>query len=203
MMTVIIDLEIGNAIAVENWFSRNQIKVKRIKRSEDYVVNDTKIIVIPGACNSGALAELIRVKGFKSVIINHIENGGYILGICAGMHCLFSEIEEGQSSGLNILDGCVEKMHSSNNDWAKIVIDRSDKMDSLPKTRLKSITGRMYFNHSYYVKCNEKLICNSISVNGLSVPNLVIQSRVIGIQAHPEKSQVTGNRLLKILGFKK
>ncbi len=76
--------------------------------------------------------------------------------------------------------------------WNNIdVIDRSPLFDRLQDKR------NFYFDHSYHFVCNdEKNVVAKVNYgNGLVAA--VKRNNILGVQFHPEKSQITGLRLLK------
>ena len=201
MRALVIDLGIGNSVAVRNWLVRNNVRVEIIADTQSYSDWSENLLVIPGACNSGTLAMYLKESGFASSIKNHVEKGGRVLGICAGLHCLFEEIEEESTFGLGLLEGSVKKMTVSNNGWKNTKIKVNREIAQLSKSRFKSINGRMFFNHGYRVECSSEIVAGYVEHANEMLPNLVVKNGIIGIQGHPEKSQGFGGKIAQLIGI--
>ena len=198
----IIDSGIGNIASVKNWFLREKIMTRSLN-GEEQVIDPKGLIVIPGACHSGALALALKEKKLDKTIINHVAQGGLLLGICAGMHVLFEHIHEGDVGGLCLLNGEVIPLEKINTGWKNLSIVRGNSYTAWPKSKKKKAVGRIYLNHGYKVLCDADVIQNKVqSIDGY-VPNIVVQNNVIGIQGHPEKSQDFGREFVRLLGVGK
>lgn len=196
----IINVEMANINAVENWLRRNNIRAD-ILTSADSRLGSDDLVIIPGACHSGRLANRLRKTGFSKLISDHSKSGGYVMGICAGMHVLFDEIEEGNTMGLQLLSGSVKSLGISNNGWHDVKITRTSDFDEWPKTRKRKIDSRIYMNHGYFAMCDPQIVRNSIDLCNVSIPNIIVKDRIIGVQGHPEKSQGFGREILSLLGI--
>ena len=81
-----------------------------------------------------------------------------ILGICLGMQLMCSHSEEGDVSGLSLIDAKVKKFNFLDNEELKVPHMGWNKVKLLNNQSQifkESLEGsRFYFVHSYYVKCN-------------------------------------------------
>ncbi|MEE8224557.1 MAG: imidazole glycerol phosphate synthase subunit HisH, partial [candidate division NC10 bacterium] len=107
-MIAIIDSGIANLRSVEKGFEKVGVAARVVK--EPRLLRDAAGIVLPGV---GAFADgiaTLKVAGFIEPLMREIESGKAILGICLGLHFLFSESEEfGLHKGLDILRGRVRR----------------------------------------------------------------------------------------------
>ena len=121
-----------------------------------------------------------------------------ILGICLGMHLLFSRSEEGKENGLGWLRGEVLKFQSSSK-------HRVPHMGWNYTSNIKNNTifnegldkSRFYFVHSYYVKAKDKNIVIMESSHGIIFDAVVGYGNIFGCQFHPEKSHKFGMQFLE------
>jgi imidazole glycerol phosphate synthase glutamine amidotransferase subunit len=179
--------------------------LKRTSANNIEVVQDLngleadELLVIPGNGNFGKASKALDEKNLRLDIIDFIDNGGKILGICLGMQILASSSEESVDGvGLNYFNTKVKKFPSERNiriphiGWAQV------KASSNP-FNFKSLNepADFYFSHSYFIEdasnIATKLISNNDSFNfccGLMDEN------IIAVQFHPEKSSRIGARFL-------
>src|SRR5262249_17922245 len=118
------------------------------------------------------------------------------LGICLGMHLLFTESEEfGKHQGLGLLDGRVVKlpaqMRVPHMGWNQLHPKRSDNF-----TNGVAESSFVYFVHSYYAQPASSNIVVATTDYDIEFPAIVHNENVWATQFHPEKSQQVGERLL-------
>ena len=58
--------------------------------------------------------------------------------------------------------------------------------------------NKFYFNHSYYPICPEEYILGETSYDS-NFPSLIKKNNFIGLQFHPEKSNLNGINLLNFI----
>ena len=114
------------------------------------------------------------------------------------MQLLFTESEEGELSGLDIIPGKVVRFRIKGPDlkiphmgWNQTVQVRKDPL--LDGTFNAS---RFYFVHSYHVTCGDEWIVCKTNY-GYEFPSVVSRGNIYGTQFHPEKSHRFGLQLLK------
>ena len=75
--------------------------------------------------------------------------------------------------------------------WNNLIINRENNL-------LKNITfdDQFYFVHSYFfdIKNNKNIICNT--EYGMNIPAIVNKDNIFGFQFHPEKSGISGLKIL-------
>ena len=175
-MLTIIDYGLGNINSFINIFNKLNIPVKRACTVED--LKNTSKIILPG--------------------VGSFDNG---------MQIMARNSEEGTLEGLSWFDANVKHLSShrrwentSNKKkrlplphmgWNDIIVSKSSKLlENLPKKDF-------YFLHSYYLelknKENELASCNYYS----NITCAINQKNIYGIQFHPEKSHLSGIKLLE------
>jgi glutamine amidotransferase len=164
-------------------------------------------IVLPGV---GAFADGIaklRAAGFDEALLREIERGKPVLGICLGLHFLFSESEEfGTHKGLDVLEGRVvrfpravsngaEALKVPHMGWNTLAIRRP-----APIFRGLPESPAVYFVHSYYVEPADPAVVAATTAYGVAFTSVIWKENVMATQFHPEKSQRIGLAILRNFG---
>ena len=167
-------------------------------------IEDASGIVLPGV---GAFRDCMRnleALGLTGPIISSIRGGKPFLGICLGLHALFTEsFEFGRYAGLDIFKGKVVRFPESTGlkvpqiGWNTIRIrkeGRAPVLDGIPDG------ASFYFVHSYYVIPEDPGIVAATTEYGLEYASMIWKDNVTAVQFHPEKSQATGLGMLRAFG---
>ena len=209
-MIAIIDSGIANLRSVQKGFEKVGVPSRVIK--EPRLLRDAAAIVLPGV---GAFADgiaTLETTGFIDPLRQEIESGKPILGICLGLHFLFSESEEfGLHKGLDILRGRVRRFPESvpspvsgdgtlrlkipHMGWNQVHLQREVPI-------LKGIPdgSYFYFVHSYFVEPDERGVIAGITEYGVRFTSMIWRDNLFATQFHPEKSQALGLQLLANFG---
>ena len=205
MLLTVVDYGVGNlrsiAKSIEKANLDNNLKYS-VKVSSD--VNDIKKsdkIVLPGqgsfkACKAG----IDNIKGLQtelneSVLIKKKP----IYGICAGMQLFATRgHEERTTQGLNWIPGEVDKLDLGTSKlkiphmgWNELKIKNSSKVfQDINKN------DHAYFIHSYEFIPEDNKVVSLTSNYGKEVMAAVSLENIFGSQFHPEKSQITGIKIL-------
>ena len=99
-----------------------------------------------------------------------------------------SSLEYGFNEGLDIIPGKILPLKKHNIGWAKI------KGVSLDVNKLDIENEYFYFNHGFYFEGQKKYI--SSKIHDSSCPSIIKYKNNIGLQFHPEKSQLVGKKFL-------
>jgi glutamine amidotransferase len=213
-MIAIIDSGIANLRSVQKALERVGYTARIVE--DPCLLDGAAGIVLPGV---GAFADGISKlsrHGFIEPLRRAIEQGKPVLGICLGLHFLFSESEEfGRHRGLDILPGRVQR-------FAGDMSDPADSGTRLPGARLPGARLKVphmgwnrvrmirpapilaglpeepyfYFVHSYYVEPADPNITAGVTEYGLSFTSVIWRDNLFATQFHPEKSQAVGLKLL-------
>jgi glutamine amidotransferase len=159
------------------------------------VKSATKLI-LPGV---GAFRDAMRNLekfGLVEPFLNKVRSGTPTLGICLGMHLLFTESEEfGLYRGLDLLPGRVvripEGVHVPHMGWNELKLQKPDAF-------IEGVAAGsfVYFVHSYYAAPASSDITLASVDHGVEFPAIVHRGNIWATQFHPEKSQKVGERLL-------
>jgi imidazole glycerol-phosphate synthase subunit HisH len=164
-------------------------------------------IILPGV---GAFADgIAKLESCRFVepLRREIERGTPVLGICLGLHFLFSESEEfGLHKGLDLIQGRVVRFRDDALDpsapghrmkiphmgWNRVRIERpAPILAGLPEEPF------FYFVHSYYVAPADPDVTAATTLYGSRFTSVIWRDNLFATQFHPEKSQAVGLTLLK------
>ena len=205
-MTVdILKVGSGNIGSIKNLIENTNTEVRIISKPSELKSN---VLVLPGVGSAGPFMARLRETGFDEAIVKHVSRGGRLLGICLGFQVMADRSEE--SSGvrcLGLIDGYVEKLrsHASHNSWEPVILNKKklngQSFNSEAKLSKKSILkGRVFYNHEYgFVSNDTEAHSMPISEELEVYSGLLVKGNVIGMQFHPEKSQVTGHQLISMI----
>ncbi|MFX0541406.1 imidazole glycerol phosphate synthase subunit HisH [Roseovarius sp. S4756] len=204
MRTVIVDYESGNLHSAEKAFQRMAREVDAgevIVTSDPETVRRADRIVLPGdGAFAACRAELYDHRGLfeamREAVITHARP---FMGICIGMQMLATRgLEHGETAGFDWIGGTVEAITPSDPalkvphmGWNDLVLDRAHPVfDGIE-------TGQhAYFVHSYQFQVADPAHLLAHVDYGGPVTAVVGRDNLIGTQFHPEKSQVTGLRMI-------
>ena len=195
-MIAIIDYESGNLRSISKALEEVGARVKVTDSKK--VIARAKGLVLPGVGAFHHGMKVLKKKGLLSPILNAIEEGKPLLGICLGMQLLFSESKEhGLHKGLGVIKGKVKRFPSKvkvpHLGWNQIKCTRGKS------TIFDGITDNKYFYfvHSYYVEPADKGIIAAKAFYGIEFTSCIVKDNIWGVQFHPEKSSGNGLKVLK------
>jgi glutamine amidotransferase len=205
----IVDIGSGNVRSIKNSLSSLNLPSKSVSKPEDF---SSDILILPGVGSAGLYMQKIRASGLDEAIIEHALSGKRLIGICLGYQLMsdYSE-EDGGVEGLGLIKGRTEKLrHEGNslthNGWQEFLFRKKMLADSAYLTihnlsRKQKIEGRVFFNHEYGVICNDENVATISIKDDILSPYaaMVVKKNIIGMQFHPEKSQITGLDLMAML----
>lgn len=200
-MIAIIDYGVGNLFSLT--CSLTAIGAEAAAVTSPEAVRSASKIILPGVGAFGDAAALLRKNGIDKLIIQAVESGTPLLGICLGMQLLFDySLEYGRHEGLGLIHGSIQPI--------KNVIPPDYKVPHIGWNALQFPAGRpvsplfqyisegdfVYFVHSFSgMDCGESVIATS--EYGVPLTAAVARENVFGVQFHPEKSGEVGLRILK------
>ena len=193
-MITIVDYRLNNLRSLENTLRRLGDDVLVTSNPED-VRKATKLI-LPGVGAFGDGMRNLREFGLAEPFIERVKSGTPTLGICLGMHLLFSESEEfGHHQGLDLLQGHVvrlpEHLRVPHMGWNQLHPKQANGF-----TKGLAESSFVYFVHSYYAKPASTDIVVATTDYEIEFPAIVHTKNIWATQFHPEKSQHVGEQLL-------
>jgi imidazole glycerol-phosphate synthase subunit HisH len=155
-------------------------------------------LVVPGVGAFAACMSGLRAVGGDKLILERVQLGRPVLGICVGMQVLFSSgVEHGVScDGVGVWPGVVERLDSGplplpHMGWNTVAAAPGSVL-------LRGVEdARFYFVHSYAVTSEVPGAQMSWTEHGSRFAAAVETDLVRATQFHPEKSGDAGAVLLK------
>lgn len=203
---VVIDYGIGNVFSVLRALERLGIEGD-LTNDPSRILGAARVI-LPGVGAFGRAANKLRDVGLDRVIYDYIETGKPFLGICVGMQLLMENGEEfGSHRGLGIIPGNVCKVAAQDETgatcrvpligWTSVQETRPGAWDGTPFSRDPSHNA-FYFVHSYQAVVTDHAHCIAVHRLGdTEIVSAVRRENVLGVQFHPERSAVAGQRFLR------
>lgn len=203
-MIAIIDYGVGNLRSVYKAFETVAaplgITVDIVERPADFT--RWRAVVLPGQGAFGDSVNNLRRQGFEQPLLDAVESGVPLLGICVGMQLLFDSSEEmGQHEGLHLIPGAVRRFPDDMPDpthpgrslrvpqigWNQLRIRRPDPLlEHVPDG------AYAYFAHSYFCDTADPEAILATTDYGINYPSIVRYRNAWGVQPHPEKSHTVG-----------
>jgi glutamine amidotransferase len=194
---VLIDAGTGNLRSVHKALEHAGAEV--IQTTDPRLVADGGRLVLPGVGAFGDFMRGLRERDLRDAILQAVQRGDPLLGICVGMQALFELGEEhGIHPGLGLLPGRVIRFTAQ--EGVKIPHTGWNRLEFKQPSPLwnKLVSGAFaYFNHAYYCEpANPKLSIASTD-HGVEFACSVQSGQLFGVQFHPEKSQRVGLQILE------
>jgi glutamine amidotransferase len=207
-MIAILDYGVGNLRSVYKAFETVAgplgIPVDIVDKPVDLL--RWRAVVLPGQGAFGDSIDNLRRQALDEPLLDAVQAGLPVLGICVGMQLLFDGSEEmGRHEGLHIIPGAVRRFSDALPDpqhagrslrvpqigWNQLHVRREDPLlAGLPDG------AYAYFAHSYYCDAADDSAVLAVTDYGIDYPSIVRYRNAWGIQPHPEKSHTVGLRIL-------
>ena len=197
-MIAIIDYGVGNLFSLSSSFK--SLGFETIVTGDVDIIRQADKLILPGVgAFEDAIAKL-RNSGLDKVIIDEVEGGKKLLGICLGMQMLFEKsYEYGVHNGLGLIKGEVIPMENNIPKDLKIPHigwNRLKLKGTSPLFKYINDGDHVYFVHSYYANnCEDSVIATT--EYGKELTAAVAKDNIFGCQFHPEKSGEVGLNILK------
>ena len=192
-MNVVVDYGMGNLRNVRR--ALEAIGSPVIVTGDANEISHAERIILPGVGAFGEAVRRIDALGLREPIVRHVSSGRPLLGICLGMQLLFEASEESRgAAGLGLLTGTVRRFGGTlkvpHIGWNSVRPVRASVL-------FPEMSGEFcfYFVHSYFVP--RTAACTALTGYGVEFASAIEHGNVFGVQFHPEKSQVDGQRLLR------
>jgi imidazole glycerol-phosphate synthase subunit HisH len=193
---VLIDHGVGNLRSVEKALAAAGAAVA--VSDDPFRVREAEKLVLPGV---GAFADAMNGlsrRGLEVPLLDAVQGGVPLLGICVGMQMLFDGSEEhGEHPGLGLLQGRVVPFQSQT-----LTIPQTGWNQIFPTRETPLLAGLeagsyAYFNHTYYCRPESQIDWLAATEYGTRYSSMVGKENLFGVQFHPEKSQRVGLQILE------
>lgn len=188
---VIFDYGVGNLLSLKTALEKVGLDAKITVSPRR--LSSADAIALPGVGNFSAAATKLGMV--KQTLLDAVESGTPLIGICLGLQLLFPESEEGPGEGLGLfegknvcLKGAVKVPHMG---WNTLRIVK-------PTMLFEGVADEayVYFVHSLYPVPADRQIVATETEYGTAFPSSVASGNVFGTQFHPEKSGDIGLKIL-------
>jgi glutamine amidotransferase len=187
----IVDYGVGNHTSV--WRALHALDYRCRVSSDPEVLSGTDLLLLPGVGAFPAAMAALHRHNLSGYLQEQAQQGRPLLGICLGMQLLAdASTEHGVTAGLGLIPGQVRALEASrwHIGWNSMEVLHDEPL-------LKPSDGEsVYFNHSYVFQSPPEY---QVCVARLDEPFTigVRRGNLLGLQFHPEKSQLAGRRLLR------
>lgn len=191
----IIDYGVGNLASLQN--ACKYLEIPHQVTAEQSEIHNAEKLILPGVGAFRPAMERLETTGLKAPLLDKIEQGTPLLGICLGMQLLFTTSYEGGTwTGLDVIPGEVKRFEGVHKiphmGWNSLYDVRQEALTSgLPDDPY------VYFVHSYYCMPSESQDVLARCKYGQEFCAAVHRVNVWGVQFHPEKSQEPGLQILQ------
>ena len=189
-MIAIIDYGAGNVASVAN--ALKCLNEKYILTGSSTEISLADGAIFPGQGEASFAMKRLNELNLISILQNYKKP---LLGICLGMQLLAEKSMEGNTIGLGIINGSIEKFDKGKTKvphmgWNSIEIIKSGKL-------FDDITSGeyFYFANSFFLPLVSST--TSTSENKIVFSASVEWNNYYGLQFHPEKSGEAGLKILK------
>lgn len=199
----VIDYGMGNlrsvAKAIEHVAPRLAVEVT----SNAQQVMRAKRVVFPG---QGAMPDCMRemdARGLRAAVLEAASAKPF-LGICIGLQMLFEVSAEGDTPGLALLPGRVQRFPAASmvaSGGLRLKVPHmgwNEVRQTVEHPLWRGIPqgSRFYFVHSYFPVPGSRELTAGETVYGMPFTCAAARGNIFAVQFHPEKSADAGLRLL-------
>jgi imidazole glycerol-phosphate synthase subunit HisH len=189
----IINLEFHNLFSIYHAVKSLGYNVKVFNLKQKNYNSD--ILILPGVGSFNFAMKKIKSNNIDNNIKEYLEKKKLLFGICLGMQLLFEESNEFTiTKGMGLIKGNVEKFSNKkfkvpHIGWERIIKTRN--------TNLLNVNDHYYFVHSMYCKPqNKKTTLSLTNYQGFSYCSSIHVKNIFATQFHPEKSGLSGLKIL-------
>jgi len=189
----VVVVDSGGANLASLGYALERLGVTAIVTTDAAVISSADRVLLPGVGNAAAIMQRLEELALTQVIRALTSP---VLGICLGMQLLFAHSAEGDTTGLGLLPGRIERMQPTagrpvpHMGWNTLRQKLDDPL-------LQGLTNDdwFYFVHGYYAPPMASSVIATVEY-GEEYAAVVRRNNFRGVQFHPERSGQSGARLL-------
>ncbi len=188
MDVAIIKYNAGNVQSLT--FALNRLGIEPILTDDPEQLQKADKVIFPGVGEASTAMNYIRKQKIDEVIRNLHQP---FLGVCLGLQLMCKHSEENDTTCIGVFNNEVKKFDPTQ----KVPHMGWNTITDLKGPLFKDVdeSSYLYFVHSYYAETAEDTIATCDYANRFSAA--LHKDNYYAIQAHPEKSGLTGQQILK------
>ncbi|MDY7032886.1 MAG: imidazole glycerol phosphate synthase subunit HisF [Thermodesulfobacteriota bacterium] len=194
-MITLLDYGAGNVRSVINAIENLGETVEIVSNGEDIL--SAEKVVFPGVGAFGSMMETLEKRNLVKPLLEYLKSNRPFLGICMGLQVLFESSEEAPHiRGLGFIPGMVRRFTTRLSvphiGWNGLNLKQ-------PSHIFNGLGGdeKFYFVHSYHVVPEDDSVVLTTTDYGYRFTSSIQKGNIIATQFHPEKSGLSGLRILK------
>jgi glutamine amidotransferase len=203
MDIAVIDYGMGNLRSVAKALAHVAPDATIAVSSDPAVIRDAARVVLPGQSAMPETMAGLDASGLRDVVLACVADRPF-LGVCLGLQMLFERSEEGPTSGLGVLDGCVRRFREEE---LALAGGERLKIPHMGWSRVRHVRAHplwagidddalFYFAHSYHPVPADPALTAATTAYPAPFTCAIARANIFAVQFHPEKSQRAGLRLL-------
>lgn len=155
--------------------------------------------ILPGVGSFADAMDCMKQSGMKEAVVEYIQAGKPLLGICLGLQLLFEGSEESPGvKGLGLLKGNIIRIPAGEGLKIPHIGWNSLRFcGNSPLFRGIQQQAYVYFVHSYYLKAQDRYVVTSQTQYGVDIDASIGKENLFATQFHPEKSGEVGLTMLR------
>ena len=188
---VIFDYGVGNLLSLKCALEKVGLDAKIGVTAQQLKKADA--IALPGVGNFSAAAT--KLDAVKDTLLDAVESGTPVIGVCLGLQLFFPESEEGPGKGLGLFEGKTVRLQGAvkvpHMGWNTLrIVKQNEFFEGVADG------SYVYFVHSLYPVPTDKEIVAAEKEYGTTFTSAIASKNVFGTQFHPEKSGDIGLKIL-------
>ena len=188
---VIFDYGVGNLLSLKCALEKVGLDAKIGVTAQQLKKADA--IALPGVGNFSAAAT--KLDAVKETLLDAVESGTPVIGVCLGLQLFFPESEEGPGEGLGLFEGKTVRLQGAvkvpHMGWNTLrIVKQNEFFEGVADG------SYVYFVHSLYPVPTDKGIVAAETEYGATFTSAIASKNVFGTQFHPEKSGDIGLKIL-------
>jgi glutamine amidotransferase len=194
-MIAVVDYGVGNLANVERALRRAGARAVSVTRDHDEILS-SRAVVLPGVGHFGHCSRELHRRGLDRTVRAARARALPLLGLCVGMQLFFEASEEDDSApGLGLYCGMVRRLDDGlrvpHTGWNSVRLRKAHPwLSRIPDE------AHFYFVHSYAADPEDDVVLATTEY-GRDLPAIVGGDGILGVQFHPERSSLMGQRLLE------
>jgi len=189
-MIAIINYEAGNLASVSNALKRLETDFMITDKTRELEQADA--VIFPGVGHALPAMKSLRENGLDTWLK---ETSKPLLGICLGMQLFYEHTGEGDTGGLGLIPGRLQKFDAGKAKVPHMGWNTFEEVENHALLKSLDTSHHFYYVHSYYAPVNEFTTAVCHYINNFTAA--VCRDNIMGVQFHPEKSSKAGAQLLR------